>query len=307
LDRKKYIEGLIFGSLAYCLWGLLPLYWKLVSAISPYQLFAQRVVWSFLFIMILLIFKKNHKVFFKIVTNFDQLKKILPPTVFISINWMLYIWAVNNNFIIETSLGYYITPLILTVLGRLFYKERLNNYQKIGIGLATLGVVFKTVLYGKLPLISLVLALSFAMYGFYKKKSGLDSLTGLGFETMIIGIPSLIYLLFVESSGQGITGNLPISYWIMISFSGLITATPLLLYAESTKRLPLNVVGFLQYLSPTIALFLAIFVYKETFDMRSFFSFALIWIGLGFFSYSQYDILKQSKLKVIGACDGNVK
>ena len=280
MDRKKYIEGLIFGSLAYCLWGLLPLYWKLVSAISPYQIFAQRVVWSFLFIMLLLIIKKNHKVFFGTITNWDQLKKILPPTIFISINWMLYIWAVNNNFVLETSLGYYITPLILTILGRLFYKERLNGYQKIGIGLATLGVIFKTILYGKLPLISLVLALSFAMYGFYKKKSGLDSLTGLGFETLIIGVPSLIYIAFLESSGQGITGNLPFIYWVMISFSGLITATPLLLYAESTKRLPLNVVGFLQYLSPTIALLLAIFVFKETFDMRSFFSFALIWIGL---------------------------
>ena len=307
MDRKKYIEGLIFGSLAYCLWGLLPLYWKLVSAISPYQIFAQRVVWSFIFIMCLLILKKNQKSFFKIVANLEQLKKILPPTLFISVNWMLYIWAVNNNYVIETSLGYYITPLILTVLGRIFYKERLNTYQKIGIGLALLGVVFKTILYGKLPIISLVLALSFAMYGFYKKKSGLDSLSGLGFETLIIGIPSLIFLFFVESNGQGITGNLPSVYWGMIAFSGLITATPLLLYSESTKRLPLNVVGFLQYLSPTIALLLAIFVFKETFDMGSFLSFALIWIGLGFFSYSQYDLLKQNKIKTIGGSKDHEK
>ena len=300
MDRKRYIEGLIYGALAYCIWGLLPLYWKLVSAISPYEIFAQRVVWSFFFIMVLIVFKKNFKSFFKVVTQFGQLKKIIPPTVFISVNWMLYIWAVNNDYIIETSLGYYITPLILTLLGRIFYKERLNNYQKIGIGLATLGVIFKTVLYGKLPIISLVLALSFAMYGFYKKKSDLDSLSALGFETMIIGIPALIFLFFIESKGQGITGNLPVLYWLMISFSGLITATPLLLYSESTKRLPLNVVGFLQYLSPTIALLLAIFVFKETFDRSSFFAFALIWIGLGFFSYSQYDMLKRNKLKRIG-------
>lgn len=292
MDRKRHIEGLIYGSLAYCLWGLLPLYWKLVSAISPYQIFAQRVVWSFLFITLLLVIKKKHKSFMHIINSYAQFKKILPPTIFISVNWMLYIWAVNNNYIIETSLGYYITPLILTVLGRLFYKERLDRYQKIGIALATLGVLFKTVLYGRLPIISLVLALSFAMYGFYKKKSGLDSLTGLGFETLIIGIPSLVYILFVEANGQGITGNLPMLYWVIISFSGILTATPLLLYSESTKRLPLSIVGFLQYLSPTIALLLAIFVYKETFDGRSFFSFALIWIGLGFFSYSQYIVLK---------------
>jgi len=301
LDRKKYIEGLIYGSLAYFIWGLLPLYWKLVSAISPYQIFAQRVVWSFLFIMVLLVFKKNYKHFIKIITNFEQLKKILPPAFFISINWMLYIWAVNNNFIIETSLGYYITPLILTLLGRIFYKERLSGYQKIGISLATIGVVFKTILYGRLPIVSLILAFSFAMYGFYKKKSALDSLSGLAFETMLIGMPSLIFIMFVEVNGQGITGNLSGLYWLMISFSGIVTATPLLLYAECTKRLPLNVVGFLQYLSPTIALLLAIFVFKETFDMGTFIAFALIWIGLGFFSYSQYAILKRSKLKKVEA------
>jgi chloramphenicol-sensitive protein RarD len=195
--------------------------------------------------------------------------------------------------VIETSLGYYINPLVLTLFGFIFYKERLNRYQKIGIGLATLGVLVKTVLYGKLPIVALVLAVCFGSYGLLKKKSNLDSLTGLGFETLIIGIPSLIYMGIMEFGGNGITGNLPNSFWILISLSGIVTATPLLMYAESTKKLPLNVVGFLQYISPTIALMLGIFVFGEPFDIGSLIAFSLIWLGLGFFSYSQFKLLKR--------------
>jgi len=280
------------GGLAFGIWGLLPLYWKLVRAITPYEIFAQRVVWSFVFVVFILVLRKKTSNFKQIIRKPLEWKRIMAPSFFISVNWLLYIWAVNNNYVIETSLGYYINPLVLTIFGSIFYKEKLDNYKKIGIGLAALGVIFKTLLYGSVPIISLVLAFCFATYGLLKKKSSLDSLEGLGFETMVIGIPSLLYLLTIEGSGQGITGNLSFLFWILISFSGIVTAVPLLLYAESTKRLPLNVVGFLQYLSPTIALFLGIFVFKETFDFRSFLSFSLIWIGLGFFSYSQIKLLK---------------
>ena len=295
MDRKKYIEGLAMGGLAFGIWGLLPLYWKLVRAITPYEIFAQRVVWSFVFVMFLLLFRKRLQAFFKLLKNPIEWKRILAPSFFISVNWLLYIWAVNNDYVIETSLGYYINPLVLTIFGSLFYKEKLDIYKKIGIGLAALGVIFKTILYGSVPVISLVLAVCFATYGLLKKKSSLDSLNGLGFETLVIGLPALFYLGFIEGSGQGITGNLSWIYWLLISLSGVVTAFPLLLYAESTKRLPLNVVGFLQYLSPTIALFLGIFVFKESFDFRSFISFSFIWVGLGFFSWSQIRLLKRAK------------
>lgn len=293
MDRKNYIAGLIYGASAFTMWGLLPLYWKLVSAITPYQIFAQRVVWSFFFITFILLIRKRLPILKAALKSGNEWRKILLPSLFISINWLLYIWAVNNNFVIETSLGYYINPLVLTLFGYVFYKERLNTHQKIGIGLAAIGVTVKTVLYGKLPIVALVLAVCFGTYGLLKKKSNLDSLTGLGFETMIIGFPSLIYMGMMEFSGQGITGNLPGSFWLLIALSGIVTATPLLMYAESTKKLPLNVVGFLQYISPTIALMLGIFVFGEPFEIGSLIAFSFIWIGLGFFSYSQFKLLKR--------------
>ena len=293
MERKNYIEGLILGGLAFVIWGLLPLYWKLVNAITPYQIFAQRVVWSFVFVIVILFLTKRLGKLKIAIQSPKQWRLILLPTIFISINWLLYIWAVNNNFVIETSLGYYINPLVLTLFGAIFYKERLNTYQKIGIGLAGAGVLFKTIIYGKLPIVSIVLAVCFASYGLLKKRSALDSLTGLAFETLIIGIPSLGYILFAEQSGIGISGNQPLSFWFLIAISGIVTATPLLMYAESTKKLPLNVVGFLQYISPTIALMLGVFVFNEPFDLASLMAFSLIWIGLGFFSYSQFKLLKK--------------
>lgn len=276
------------------MWGLLPLYWKMVDAITPYQIFSQRVVWSFLFITFILFFRKRMPILVAALKSGKEWRRIILPSLFISVNWLLYIWAVNNNFVIETSLGYYINPLVLTLFGFIFYKERLNGYQKIGIGLAAVGVIVKTVIYGKLPIVALVLAVCFGSYGLLKKKSSLDSLTGLGFETLIIGLPSLIYMGIMEFTGQGITGNLSINFWFLIALSGIVTATPLLMYAESTKKLPLNVVGFLQYISPTIALMLGIFVFGEPFELGSLIAFSLIWIGLGFFTYSQFKLLKNN-------------
>ena len=293
MERKEYVEGLIMGFSAFTLWGLLPLYWKMVSAITPYQIFAQRVVWSFVFVMIVILVKGNINNFKKILEEPKNWINIIGPVFFISVNWLLYIWAVNSGYVIETSLGYYINPLVLTFLGSIFFKEKLTTLQKLGMTLATIGVVIKTCMYGKFPFIAVVIAVSFAMYGLLKKKSKLDSLNGLAFETLVIGIPALIYLLFIEISGRGVSGNLPMTFWFLISISGIVTAFPLLLYAEGTKRLPLNVVGFLQYVSPTIGLFLGIFVFKENFALEDLIPFALIWIGLIFFTYSQYKILSQ--------------
>lgn len=286
------------SSSAFTMWGLLPLYWKWVNGITPYQIFAQRVVWSFVFVVAIIVVKGRWNAFKETLKSIRNWRRVIAPSIFISVNWLLYIWAVNNNFIIETSLGYYINPLVLTLLGRIFYKERLNRLQKIGIGFAGIGVAIKTLTYGRIPIIALILATSFALYGLLKKKSNLDSISGMGFETLFIGIPSLFYLIGMESTGQGITGNLPPSFWFMIAVSGIVTATPLMLYAEGTKRLPLTVVGFLQYIAPTIALFLGVIVFDEPFDSISLFAFVFIWIGIAFFSYSQYRILKRAKIKV---------
>ncbi len=298
MDRKNYIAGLTYGALAFGMWGILPLYWRLVDAISPYQIFGQRVVWSFLFVGIILLLKGKWPEFLSILHNRQEWKNIIGPAVFIAMNWFLYIWGVNNGYVIEASLGYYINPLILTLLGRIFFKERLTLLQKISIAFAAVGVSLKTVFYGRIPFIALALAVTFALYGLLKKKSSLNSLTGLGFETLVIGIPSLIYLIISETNGTGISGNLPWTFWILIALSGIVTAVPLLLYAEGTKRLPLNIVGFLQYLSPTIQLVLGIYVFKERFDSSSLLAISFIWAGIILFTFSQYTLLRKEKQEV---------
>lgn len=295
MNRKRYVGGLILSSSAFALWGLLPLYWKLVKSVSPYIIFSHRVVWSFVFIMILLAMRSKMSAFFEIVKRPHSLKNILGATIFISANWLLYIWAVNNNYVIESSLGYFINPLVLTLFGKIFYKEKLTIYQLIGIMIAGIGVLIKSIYYGKIPIIGLGLAITFALYGLFKKRSSLDSLNGLAFETLIISIPTLGYILFTEISSTGITGNFPPYYWVLMIASGIVTAIPLLMYGEGTRRLPLTVVGFLQYIAPILMLTLGIFAFGEPFNKTDLVPFILIWIGLILFSYSQYKLLSKSK------------
>jgi len=295
MNRRDYLLGLFFGVLAFTMWGLLPLYWKLVSALNPYQLFTHRVMWSFVFLTIILMVQKDLKSFLMSLHSPQLWRRTLAPTLFISINWLTYIWSVNNGFVIEASLGYYINPLVLTSFGAFIFKERLNSLQLVGLSLATIGVVYKTLIYGRVPYLALTLAISFAIYGLLKKKSATGSIKGLSLETLIVSFPAFFYIIQQENSGLGISGRLPFNFWFLIAFSGIATATPLIFYAESAKRLPLSVLGFLQYIAPTLSLALGIFVFKETFTLNDAYAFGFIWLGLIFFSISQYQAIKHMK------------
>jgi chloramphenicol-sensitive protein RarD len=295
MDRKQYISGLIFGTSAFLLWGLLPVYWKLVDDISPYLIFAHRALWSFVFMVILLCITKRISEIKQALLSPKTMKITSISAIIISMNWLIYIWAVNNGYIIESSLGYFINPLVLTVFGVAFYKEKLSKYEWLGIGFAALGVIIKSLYYGSVPIIALLLAITFALYGLLKKKSELDALLGLGVETLIISVPSLIYVLLAEYRGIGISNNFPDYYWPLIMMSGVVTALPLILYGIGAKRLPLTIVGFLQYIAPSLMLILGIFVYNEEFTILDFIPFGMIWIGLMFFSYSQFKLLLRMK------------
>ncbi|HAP44008.1 MAG: hypothetical protein A2087_06770 [Spirochaetes bacterium GWD1_61_31] len=294
MDKKQYATGLMNGLGAFLLWGLLPLYWRLVGAIAPYQIFAHRVVWSLLFVLILLLARGELREFGRLVRQPKLWLRLLGPAVFISINWLTYIWGVNSGYVIESSLGYYMNPLVLTLFGTVFLKEKLTRLQAAGIALSAVGVAIKTLSYGRFPWVAIVLAVTFAVYGLLKKLSPLKSLKGLGFETLIISLPALGYLLFAELGGSGIAGNLPWYYWPLIMASGVATAVPLLLFAEATSRLPLTVIGFLQYLAPTIALFLGIFVFQEDFEAASLLAFGFVWTGIILFSAAQYRLFRKA-------------
>ena len=291
MDKKEHVKGLVMAGLAYGIWGLLPLYWKLVEVLGPDQIFAQRIVWSFLFLAVILSSKGQFKTLIEVFQSRQKSMNGLMCMLFISINWFTYIWAVNNGYVIEASLGYYINPLVTTALGSLVFKEKLNKLQGIGFILASAGVIYLTFNYQHIPIIALVLAGSFALYGVFKKKSHLDSIVGLSFETLILGIPALGYLIFAEANGNGFLGNTPPLFWLLISLSGVATSIPLLFYAESVKRLPLGVIGFMQYISPTISLILGIFIFREAFDTTMLIAFIMIWMALIFYSIDQYRVL----------------
>lgn len=294
-NKNDYVKGLLLGSASFVMWGLLPIYWNLIHDVNSYLILAYRIFFSLIFVCVILMVQGNFHAFVELTKQKEVWKSIIVPAIFITLNWATYIWAVTNNHILETSLGYYINPLIITFFASVFLKEKMDKYQKIGLGLAFLGVMYKVVTYGQVPYVALLIATSFAVYGLAKKKSQLDTYTALAFETLAVVIPFFMFILYSEFTGRGISGNFPPIYWFLISLSGIATATPLLLYGAAAKYLPLNVLGFLQYISPTITLFLGVFVYNEPFDKNSLYSFSLIWIGIAFFTYSQYRVLKKAK------------
>lgn len=295
MDRKTYLEGLMSGTMAYLIWGLLPIYWRMVHALSPYQLVAQRVIWSLIFVALLLRVKGRLRAFRSVLLRRDIWLNGTAAALFISVNWLTYIWGVNNGYVIECSLGYYLNPLVLTVFGMLLYKEKMTSLQGWGLLLAAVGVFLNTWFYHKIPVVGLTLALSFAVYGVLKKRSGLDPLDGLALETLVVSGPASAYVLFAEVTGLGITGNQPYWFWALIALSGVATAVPLLLYAAGAQKLPLTVMGFLQYISPTIGLILGIFLFKEPFSSRSLLAFGFIWAGLVLFMVSQYRMLSTQR------------
>ncbi|SFJ68965.1 chloramphenicol-sensitive protein RarD [Thermoflavimicrobium dichotomicum] len=288
-ERKESIHmkvGIAYTFSAYVAWGLLPLYWKLLQSVSSEELLAHRIFWSFLFVAVLLFFKKRWQSLKEVIKDRKRVLFVFLCALLISCNWFIYIWAVNHGHIIEASLGYYINPLISVLLGMIVLRERLNAWQKTALLLATIGVAILTIQYGTVPWISLCLALSFAFYGLAKKLIQVDALTGLALETLMVFPFSFFYLLFAEVQGTGHFISASPDLILLIIGTGVITALPLLWFALGARVVPLSTIGFLQYLAPTISLILGVFLYKESFTVTHMISFSFIWIGLILYTLS---------------------
>lgn len=285
---NDFLIGTASATGAYLLWGILPVYWKSIICVPSDQIIAHRVIWCFLFLVLVLIFAGRFRGFLhelrEIMARPKQLAGLFTASLIISINWYLYIWAVNNGRIVETSLGYYINPLVSVLLGIVFLQEKLSFWQKVALLLALVGVLNMAVSFGAVPWVSLALAVTFGMYGLFKKIVNLDAISGLTIETMIITPFALAYLIYAYQSGTLIFsfGFSPVT--ILTMGAGVVTAAPLLLFAAGVNRLPLYAVGFLQYFSPTISLLLGVFLYKESFTTVHLVSFSLIWAALLVFS-----------------------
>jgi len=288
-------KGIIYGFLAYLSWGLLPLYWRMFDMMPAGEILAHRILWSFVFVAVLVTLGKRWKQLKSVVRERKSRLAVLLCSIFISCNWLLFIWAVNTGNVIETSLGYYMNPLISVLFAVVFLKEKLLAGQWAAIIIAAIGVLLMAVQYGHVPWIAIVLAISFALYGLAKKMAQLDVLLGLTWETMIVVPIAIIYMTFIQADGSATVFSLSGGSMLLLLLSGAFTALPLFWFAKAAEKLPLSVVGFIQYIAPTTSLILAIFVFHEPFTEGQFVSFTFIWLALIIYTITSFRKSKESR------------
>jgi chloramphenicol-sensitive protein RarD len=278
-------RGVLHALGAYGLWGLFPLYWKLFGSIGAMQILGHRIVWSFMVLLLLVAGLNRGRDLWRGAASSGRLLLLYAAAaVLIGFNWYLYIWAVNAGLVVETSLGYYINPLVNVLLGVLVFRERLRPAQWGAVALAGAGVAHLTFSYGSLPWIALGLAFSFGGYGVAKKKAPLPAVPGLTIETAVLFAPALFYLAALHQGGEGVF--LARGWWtaVLLMTSGFVTVVPLLLFAAAVQRVPLSVLGILQYIAPTVQLLLGVLVFREPFSRTQFAGFSLVWLALAVFT-----------------------
>ncbi len=287
MDRRNQLEGVLSGFGAYLLWGILPFYWKLLSAFRPETILGFRIVHAGIFMVAVGLIGRRLPATVRLLRNRRTLLLVTASSVLITLNWYIYIWAVNRAFIVESSLGYFINPLVSVAFGVLFMKERMTPAMGISVFLAAAGVVVMAVGYGRIPWISLALAFTFATYGLVKKIAKLDGLTGLTLETLLLVAPMLLFLGIMGFT-TGWTVRAPGTGVVLASLlAGIITAVPLILFGHASQKLELSTLGFIQYVSPTLQLLIGVLAYGEAFTGRHLLAFSLIWAGLLVYSMPQ--------------------
>lgn len=277
--------GILSAALAFLCWGLFPLYFHAISDVPPMQILVHRVLWSLLFLTIILAARRQWAWLGALRSRPRVIGSFAISSLLLSGNWLLYIWAVNNGHVIEASLGYFINPLVNVMLGYLVLKERLRPVQWAAIALAACGVLWLTWQAGQMPWIALILAASFGGYGLMRKTAALGALEGLSFETLILFPFALGYLGWLTMHGQNsfVTTDSDTTRWLLVA-AGPITAIPLLLFASGARKIPLSVLGLLQYIGPTIQMSLGIFVFHEAFTAARLVGFVLIWSALALYA-----------------------
>ncbi|MBI12913.1 MAG: protein RarD [Deltaproteobacteria bacterium] len=276
-------QGPVYAILAYGTWGLLPIYWKLFLGIPPLEVLVHRILWSVIFLMFVVLIQKKFILLVELCRSPKQLFIILTTSMLLGANWMIYIWAVNEGFVIETSLGYFINPLVNVMLGMIIFKERFKLWQTLALILALCGVLNYLFGFGELPWIALGLASSFSIYGMLRKISEAGPLIGLTMETLILVPVALLLLSWWTLDGSSHFGTMS-ELDLYFLGCGLITSFPLLWFAAAAKRLRFSTLGLFQYLAPTSQFLLGVFLYKEPFTITHAITFALIWMALVLYS-----------------------
>lgn len=300
LNNEK--SGILYAVLSYVMWGLTPIYWKLVQNVSAEEILAQRIFWSFIFMIALLFITRNFGEYIEFIKEVVKRPKIFwllfIASVLISANWGLFMWAVIQGKILEASLGQYINPLTSMILGVVVLKERLHTAQIVAFILAGIGVFILTLYYGSFPWLSLSLALTFGLYSLAKKVIQATAMIGLALETMVICPISIVYLSYLLAESQ-MNFFTSLSTSLLLMGSGIVTVLPLLLFTKSAQNVSLSMLGILQYISPTISFLVGVFLYHETLTQAHFIAFIFIWSALAVYTFSsvrKWNIDKNSLL-----------
>lgn len=289
-------KGVLAGLGAYLLWGLFPIYWKWLQTVPALQILGHRMVWSLIFVAGVLVITRDRDWLRQVLQQRKTLLVYTLAALLLSGNWFIYIWAVNAGYIVETSLGYFINPLVNVLLGVIFLKEKLRRAQAGAAILAGIGVLYLTFDYGRLPWIALALAFSFAAYGLLKKTAPLNATRSFTLETMVMFLPAAAYLASQEVSGSGAFGHQGWLVTLLLVLAGPVTSIPLILFGVAARRIPLSMIGFLQYLAPTLQFLIGVFIFHESFPASRLLGFGLIWVAL--LIYSLDSVFKGRKKSV---------
>lgn len=291
METNKQHLGTLYAIAAYVMWGFLPIYWSLINYIPAGEVLANRIVWAFFLMLALVLLTKNWTAFMEefkvIIANKKKWIGITFASLTVSLNWLVYIWAIHSGYVIQASLGYYINPLLSILLAIVVLKEAVTSRQVLAIIIAAVGVIYLTFSFGVFPWVSITLAFTFSLYGLFKKTITVDAMIGLTIETLIVAPIAIAYLLITPTQGELFDVN-EIKTTLLLIGTGAATAIPLLLFAHGAKRIPLAALGFLQFIAPTIMLILGVFLYKETFSTAHLISFIFIWAALIIFMSSSF-------------------
>ncbi|MDQ1772531.1 EamA family transporter RarD [Labilibaculum sp. A4] len=296
-DTKNATMGYVYALQAFLTWGILPIFWKLLSNVSAIEILAHRIFWSFVFLIILLLLTRKKNVW-NLLRQKKTRKSLIISSLLIGLNWGLFIYAVNAKQIVEASLGYYINPIVNVILGMIVLNEKLDKLKYIAVLIASTAVIYLTIDYGKFPWISIVLACSFGLYGLTKKTAGIEAISALAVETLILAPFALGYILYKMWIGNGalFTGSISTSGYLMLT--GIVTTLPLYWFAKGAQRIPLSALGFMQYIAPTLMLLIGVLIYNEPFRHEQLIAFGLIWIALALYTTS---IIRNTRNKIKSA------
>jgi chloramphenicol-sensitive protein RarD len=276
-------KGILSGIGAYLIWGFMPIWLKQIQSVPALQILAHRIVWSLVLLVLIILLRRQLSELLRAAQSTKILLIYTTAATLLAANWLTYIYAVNSNHIVESSLGYFINPLVNVLLGVVVFRERLRPWQWLPVGIAAVGVTYLTIDYGRLPWIALVLAVTFALYAVVKKAAPLGPLRGLAIETAILVLPAMVYLAGAELNGSGYFTNYGLQQDALLAFAGVITSIPLLLFGTAARSIPLSMVGLLQYIAPTCQFLLGVLVYREPFTASRLIGFAIIWAALAIF------------------------